>query len=129
MRVLRPIAVFVWLAFLAVRLCLPAWDVCWHRDGQACGEVVPRSCCGGDATHDEPVDEDCADCTDLQLQPGVNSRHAPTGVLLSPGHAAVAAVASAQASLPIASPGLARFAPGAAPPDDPGSHRSLPLRC
>lgn len=127
MRILRSIGAFVWLAALAVRLCLPAWDVCLHRDGQVCGEAVPRSCCGGDASHDEPVDEDCADCTDLHLQPGASPHRAPTGSLASSG-GPMAILTSVPASVLLSGPSLARFAPGVGPPDEPG-RRSLPLRC
>jgi hypothetical protein len=129
MNVARALTLTLWMAFLVLRLSLPAWDVCLHRDGQVCDEAVPRSCCSADPPAGEPVDEDCAGCTDLHLEPGASPRPAPAaGMNAAPDLGRVAAVLACHPA-PHASPGDLLRLSGAAPPDQPGRHTSIPLRC
>lgn len=129
MKLARVLAMALTVLCVALRLCLPAVDVCWHSDGQLCDEVVPQSCCGTNAPAGDPADDGCADCTDLHLEPGSSPSKSP-GVAKPVGSDSGFPLPLMER--PIAA-GERSTSPailgGAAPPDHPLRHSSLPLRC
>lgn len=128
MKRLRWIVFAAWLACLALRLCLPTYDVCWHRDGSVCDEAVPQSCCE-DGAQDAPAGEDCADCTDLHLKEGTGAVRGAAVPLLASAKLPVLAAALPPIACELPGLGPLAAAPGVAPPGPPGLRRSLPIRC
>lgn len=128
MNAARCLAIGLWVACVVLRLSLPAWDVCWHRDGRVCDEAVPRACCGAESPESGPADEDCADCTDLHLEPGSSPQRPP--VAAGHPHADVELVGAVSApATPFAVLASSVLFPGVAPPQGPALHDVLPLRC
>lgn len=128
MRAARCLAIGLWVACLVLRLSLPAWEICWHRDGRVCDEAVPRSCCGEEAPESVPADEDCADCTDLRLEPGTSPERVLATADLREDVGLVCPAVMHEASPGAAIDGTVPFS-GAAPPEGPHLHDILPLRC
>lgn len=124
MNALRIVAFAIGLAGLALRLCVPVADVCWHRDGRICDEAMPRSCCDGGQGAD-PAGEGCRDCTDFHLEPVTSTRAAAAS---SPPDAGAAGLCAPPLSgaLPLDSGRAREIAPGSGPP--PGA-LAIPLRC
>lgn len=60
------------LAVLTVLVSvLPAWSVCWHRDGSSCAEIDRGGCCERPSAPDS--EETCSDCMDIASTPALKS--------------------------------------------------------
>lgn len=129
MRAACGVAIGLWVVCLVLRLSLPAWDVCRHRDGRVCDEVVPRSCCGAGAPAGVPADAECADCTDLHVEPGSSPQRTPELGLGASGDPGLPSALIVDSALLTGSLVVALPFSGVAPPYSPRLNDSLPLRC
>lgn len=129
MKVPRTLMLSLWMACLALRLCLPAWDVCWHRDGRVCDEVVPRSCCGSDIPASDHADDDCSDCTDLQFEKSTGAVRGTAESLMASEPSVIVGSSVVTAASDLATSSVGSNARGVSPPSPPGSFQSVPLRC